>query len=89
MVTIECSQPREFAKEDMVVDGLQHTMVLEEETRDVIINILNEAEEQARLVHGVGRIVPTVEVGGHYIYKSILVSQWNGSVFLGSKDRLG
>jgi hypothetical protein len=68
-------------------DDLQHTILLEEETRDVITELLNRAENQVTLVQGAGKIMPTVEVGGHSIYKSTLVSQLNGNVFL-SKDRL-
>ena len=64
MDTIECSQPREFVEEDMVDDGLQYAMLLKEETHDVIMDILNWTKEQVRLVHGVGKIVPTIEIVG-------------------------
>ena len=64
-----------------------HTILLEEETRDVIMDLLNRAENQVTLVQGARKIVPTLEVGGHSIYKSTLVSELNGNVFL-SKDRL-
>ena len=38
-------------------------------------------------VQGVGKILPTIEVDGHFIYMLTLVSQLNGDIFL-SKDRL-
>lgn len=39
------------------------------------------------LVHGIRKIVPTIEIGGHCIYKSNFVLQLNGNIVL-SKDRL-
>ena len=62
-------------------------MLLEEETCNVIMNIPNLVEEHVRPIHGAWKIVPTIEVGGHCIYKSTLVLQLNGNHFL-SKDRL-
>ena len=77
----------ESAAEELVDDGLQHAVLIEEETRDVITDLLNRAENQVASISASGKIVPTVEVGSHSIYKSTLVSQLNGNVFL-SKDRL-
>lgn len=54
-------------------------MLLEEEICDVIKDILERVEEQVRPVHGAWKMVSTVEVGGHCIYKSTHVSQFNGS----------
>ena len=73
--------------EDEVEDGLNHLAMLEEETRDVLMDLLNRAEVQVTQMQVNAKIQPTVEVDGHCIYKSTLVSQLNGSSFL-SKDRL-
>jgi hypothetical protein len=83
----EDPQMKDSIKEEVVDDSLQHTILLEEETRDVITDLHNRAENQVTPVQRAGKIVPTMEFGGHSIYKSTLVSQLNGNVFL-SKDRL-
>jgi hypothetical protein len=69
------------------IDGLQLSTLVEEETRDVITDLLNQTEDQVTLVQGAEKIWPTIEVDGHSIYKSILVLQLNDNTFL-SKDRL-
>lgn len=68
-------------------DGQDIGMVAEGEVRDAIADMLNTHEEQVIAVAAPPSIVPVVEFGGHFIYKSTLVSQLNGNPFL-SKDRL-
>ena len=80
-------QTRNFIDDDVVDDGLRLSTLVEEETCDVMTDQLNHVENQVTLGHGAGNILPTVEVDGHFIYKSTLVSQLNGNIFL-SKDRL-
>ena len=72
---------------DVVDDGLQLSTLVEEDTRDVITDLFNHAEDQVTSVQRIGNILPTIEVDGHSIYKSTLVLQLNGNVFL-YKDRL-
>ena len=74
----------EFAAEE---DESEHLRIIEEEARDAVTDVLNSAEVQVQQPQGSERIEATVEADGHVIYKSTLVSQLNGSVFL-SKDRL-
>ena len=54
-------------EDDVVDDGLQLSTLVEEETRDVITNLLNKAEDQVTSVQRTGKILPTVEVHGHSI----------------------
>ena len=68
-------------------DESEHWRIIEEEARDAVTDVLNSAEVQVQQPQGSERIEVTVEVDGHVIYKSTLMSQLNGSVFL-SKDRL-
>ena len=73
--------------EDDIDDSIEHLAALEEETCDAIMDILNCALPQVTMLQSNEKIMPTMEVDGHYIYKSTLVSQLNGNHFL-SKDRL-
>jgi hypothetical protein len=84
---VDSPQMGDSIEDDVVDDGLQLSTLVEEETRDVITDLLNQAEDQVTSVQRTEKILPTVEVDGHSIYKSTLVSQLNGNVFL-SKDRL-
>lgn len=72
-------------EQDGEQDGLPCTV--EQETRDVITELLNESEEQVRPPAVSVKILPYVMYGGKTIYKSTLVSQLNANPFL-SKDRL-
>ena len=74
-------------EDDVIDNGLQLSTLVEEETRDVITYSFNQVEDQVTSVQRIGKILPTVEVDGYSIYKSTLVSQFNGNGFL-SKDIL-
>ncbi len=87
MNLVDSPQMGDSIEDDVVDDGLQLSTLVEEETRDVITDLLNQAEDHVTSAQATGKILPTVEVDGHSIYKSTLVSQLNGNVFL-SKDRL-
>ena len=71
-------------EDDVVNDGLQ---LVEEETRDVTTDLFDQVEDQETSVQRIKFFLLTVEVDGHNIYKSTLVLQLNGNVFL-SKNRL-
>ena len=73
--------------EDDIDDSVEHLATLEEETRDAITDVLNCALPPVTMLPSNEKITPIVEVDGHCIYKSTLVSQLNGNRFL-SKDRL-
>ena len=77
----------DIIEDDVADDGLQLSTLVEEETCDVTTDLLNQAKDQVSSVQRTKKILPTVEVFGHSIYKATLVSQLNGNVFL-SKDRL-
>ncbi len=62
-------------------DGLQLSTLLEEETRDVTMDLLNHTEDHVTSVQRIVKILPTVEVDGHSIYNSTLISQFNSNVF--------
>lgn len=83
----DAPQMRDSIEDDVVDDGGNHFSILEEETRDAVTDLLNHAEVQVQLTAAANKIQPTVQVDGHCIYKSTLVSQLNGNSFL-SKDRL-
>ena len=68
------------------VDEVEEVPVLEEETRDILSEMMNEHEVQIQSDQ-VKKVIPVVTYDGHSIYKSTLVSQLNGNPFL-SKDRL-
>ena len=80
-------QMRDTIGDDVDEDGAEHSAVLEQETHDAIIDLLNRAEVQVSTVVTDEKIKPTMEVDGHCIYKSTLVYQLNGNNFL-SKDKL-
>jgi hypothetical protein len=61
--------------------------LVDEETRDVITDLLNQVEDQVTSVEGAGKILPTVEVDRHFVYTSTFVSQLNENIFLFT-DRL-
>ena len=84
---VDSPQMRDSIEDGVVDDGLQLSTLVEEETRDVIMNLLNQAENQVTSVQGAGKILPTVKLDGYIIYKSTRVLQLNGNSFL-SKDRL-
>ena len=65
-------------QDDVVDNGLELSTLVEEETRVVITDLFNQAEDQVTSVHKIG----TVEVDGHSINKSALVSQLNDNVYL-------
>ena len=68
-------------------DGLQLSTLVEEETRDVTMDLLNHTEDHVTSVQRIGKILPTVEVDGHSIYKSTLLSQLNGNFFYPKIDQ--
>lgn len=72
-------------------DGLDPTVVAENECRDAISDMLDSVEDFPEDCQGtgpvVGNILPVVEYMGKTIFKSTLVSELNGNPFL-SKDRL-
>ena len=74
-------------EDDGVDDGLQLFTLVEEETCDAITDLFNQAEDHVTSVLSIENILPTVEIDGQSIYKSTLVSQVNGNVFL-TKGRL-
>ena len=84
---VHSPQVKDSIEDDVVNDSLQLSTLVEEETRNVILDLLNQAEDQVTFVHGTGKNLPTVEVDGHSIYKPTLVLQLNGNIFL-SKDIL-
>ena len=67
--------------------GVEDLTILEEETRQVVIEMVDSMELQVMSQTSSPNIVPIVTYEGHTIYKSTLVSQLNGNPFL-SKDRL-
>lgn len=78
---------RDSVDDDLIDDAAEESAMLEQETRDVITDVLNRAETQVPVSENEEKIKGTVELEGHTIYKSTLVSQLNGNNFL-SKDRL-
>ena len=84
---VDSPQIGDSIEDDVVNDGLQLSTLVEEETHDVIADVLNKAEDQVTSVHRTMKILPTEKVDGHYIYKSTLVLQLNGIEFL-CKDEL-
>ena len=58
----------DFIEDDVVDDGLQLSILVEEETRDVITDLLNQAEDLMTSVQRTGKIFY-----GHSIYKLTLV----------------
>ena len=84
---VDSPQMGDSIEDDVVDDGLQLSTLVEEETHNVIADLLNKAEDQVTSVHRTIKILPTKGVDGHYIYKSTFVSQLNGIDFL-SKDEL-
>ena len=78
---------QDFVEEDIEDDEPNHLARLQEEARDAMTEVLNSAKVQILENQGGPKIQPTVEVDGHCIFKSTLVSQLNGNNFL-SKDRL-
>ena len=72
---------------DVVDNGLQLSTLVGKETCDVKLDLLNQAEDHVTSIHRARKILSTIEVDGHSIYKSTLVLQLNNNIFL-SKDRL-
>ena len=68
-------------EDDVVDDGLQLSTLVEEETHDVITDLFNQAEDHVTSLQRIRTILPTVEVDGHSMYKSTLVSQLNDNDF--------
>ena len=78
---------QENLESEFFEDGEDATVVVEDEVRDAIANMLNCHEQQILATPAPTKVSPTVAYKGHLIYKSTLVSQLNGNPFL-SKDRL-
>jgi hypothetical protein len=68
-------------------DGVEDLTILEEETHQVVIKMVDSMELHVISQTSSPNILPIVSYEGHTIYKSIFVSQLNGNHFL-SKDRL-
>ena len=77
----------EELEDELVSDGLDSQCVLEDKTRDAEADLLSSHKNQVSALVAPSKILPVVEYGGHTIFKSTLVSQLNGNLFL-SKDRL-
>ena len=68
-------------------DGVEDLTILEEETRQVVVEMVDSMEFKVMSLPSSPNILPVVTYEGHTIYKSTLVSQLNGNHFL-SKYRL-
>jgi len=78
---------KDSVEDDVLNDAVEHSAMLEEETHDVITDLLNRAETHVLVLQTNDKIKDTVELDGCCIYKSTLVLQLNDNNFL-SKDRL-
>ena len=56
------TQMGDSIEDDVIDDGLQLSTLIEEETRDVIMDLFNKVEDQVTSVQRFGKILPTVEV---------------------------
>ena len=81
------SNPNVVLEDDLEREDLPSLPALEEETRQVIRELLSEQEVQISSNESSVKVVRAVTYEGHSIYKSTLVSQLNGNLYL-SKDRL-
>ena len=72
MNILDSPQIRNAIEDDVVNNGLQLFILVAEETCDVIMYLLNWAENQMTLLHGAEKILPTVEFDGHSIYNQHL-----------------
>lgn len=73
--------------DDGVDDGENHLAMLDDETQNAMMDLLNRIEVLVLQIQNIEKVQPTIKVDGHCIYKSSLVSQFNGNNFL-SKDCL-
>ena len=79
--------PNDLLEDDIFDDGVVCLPVLEEETRNVFIELLSDHEVQVSSDPIPHKIDHVVTFQGHSIYKSTLVSQMNGNPYV-YKDRL-
>ena len=79
--------PNDLLDDDIFDDGVVFLPILEEETRNVFIELSSDHEVQVSSDPIPHKIDHVVTFQGHSIYKSTLVSEMNGNPYL-SKDRL-
>ena len=75
------------SEEELVDDRVPPLTVLESETRDIISEMLSTHKEHLQSIPVPLKIESFVEFDGHKIFKSTLIGQLNGNLFL-SKDKL-
>lgn len=85
--TVSNSNPDDVLEADLEGDDGTCLSQLEEETKNVFAEVINDHEVQVSSSSQPAKILPVVTYEGHSIYKSTLVSQLNGNPYL-SKDRL-
>jgi hypothetical protein len=66
-------------------DGVEDLTILEEETRQVVIKMVDSMDLHVISQTSSPNILPIVSYEGHTIYKSIFVSQLNGNHFLSKR----
>lgn len=81
------SNPNEVFEYDIDGDDLATLTALEEEIRQMFVELLSERELQVSNRPLSLKVLPIVTFQGHFIYKFTLVSQLNGNPYL-SKERL-
>lgn len=81
----ESSIPHAIVEElenEVVDDGLDLQAVVEDKTRNGLVDVMNAHEIQVSSRVAPPKVLLVVEYGGHTILKSALVSQLNGNPFL-------
>ena len=68
------SNPNEVLEDDIDGNDLATLPALEEETRQVFVELLSEQEQQVCSSPPSSKVLPVVTFQGHSIYKSTLVS---------------
>ena len=77
----------EHLEEEILDDGADSMIIVDSKTRDAISEMLDFHEEHVGASSVDTKVIPIVQFNGHNIYKSTLVGQLNGNLFL-SKDSL-
>lgn len=75
------------AEDKLYDDRAAIVIVTESETRDIIVEMLNNHENHAQVEQVPIKVEPFVEFNGNRIFKSKLVGQLNGNPFM-LKDRI-
>ena len=81
------SNPDDLLEDDLASNNETQLQVLQDDTRNVFVEFINDHEEQMSSACTSSKIIPVVTYDGHAMYKSTLVGQLNGNLYL-SKDRL-